>query len=321
MAHTEIEIAFESQRAQFFGTLCVPKDNLKNIFCLFVPGSFPQTRDGNIDESKTQLFPTPLPKRNLFRDEAQILASAGVASFRYDKRGSGKSGGRYEETGLWDLVEDAANAIRALKNRHEFRSSKCCVIGQSEGAAVGTLLAVKDPDLVDLLVWQGGLFEDFRTGTTPQRDDFLKKSRAEQDFYKKNVPLLYHFYRQYDNFWKAVENQASDFKLGDHEWSYSMGLKLFREHQKKPIKEVLPQLTCPLVILHGGLDGNSPVSEATQAHEMMLKHGKSSKLQIFADLDHSFRNVGQSGKNFVQSMADPIDPSFAEYLVQVFRNY
>ena len=95
----EREMFFESRGAKLYGTLTLPKADAKLPVGLFVGGSFPQTRDGDIDNAKTAWFPYPLPGRKLFRDEAEIFTKLGIATFRYDKRGCGKSEGNFKTAG------------------------------------------------------------------------------------------------------------------------------------------------------------------------------------------------------------------------------
>src|SRR5689334_23446508 len=108
----EWEMFFESIGAKIYGTLTLPQAGGKLPACLFIGGSFPQTRDGDLDNAKTEWFPNPLPGRKLFRDEAAIFQQLGIATFRYDKRGCGKSEGDCHTTGLFDLVADARLALR-----------------------------------------------------------------------------------------------------------------------------------------------------------------------------------------------------------------
>ncbi len=68
---------FESSGVRIYGTLKLPNSSEKSPACLFIGGSFPHTRDGNLDNSQTDWFPTPLPERNLFRDEAKIFEDLG----------------------------------------------------------------------------------------------------------------------------------------------------------------------------------------------------------------------------------------------------
>jgi hypothetical protein len=83
----EREEFFERDGAKIYGTLTLPKEGGKLPACLFIGGSLPQTRDGDLDNSKTDWFPKPLPERKLFRDEAEVFKQIGIATFRYDKRG------------------------------------------------------------------------------------------------------------------------------------------------------------------------------------------------------------------------------------------
>lgn len=65
---------------------------------------------------------------------AAVLARRGIASFRYDRRGVGATGGDWLATGFVDNRSDAAAALRALAHRSEIRADATGVIGHSEGA-------------------------------------------------------------------------------------------------------------------------------------------------------------------------------------------
>lgn len=67
------------------GVLEIPRDRALEALAIPVHGSFPQTRDGNVDSSRTWMFPTPLPERNLFIDFRDTVISLGVGTLRYDK--------------------------------------------------------------------------------------------------------------------------------------------------------------------------------------------------------------------------------------------
>ncbi|MDJ0733903.1 MAG: CocE/NonD family hydrolase [Nostocaceae cyanobacterium] len=138
---------FESNGIKIYGTLTLPNQEEKPPACLLIGGSFPQTRDGNLDNSQTDWFPTPLPARNLFRDEAKILEKIGVATFRYDKRGCGESEGDFNTTSLFDLVADASNALQWLRSLAEIDQDRIGILGQSEGAVIALMVAAQNLDL------------------------------------------------------------------------------------------------------------------------------------------------------------------------------
>ena len=93
-------------------------------------GSGPTDRDGN----------SPLlgGANNSLKLLAEGLASLGIASVRFDKRGIGASraaGAREEDLRFDTLIEDAAGWIRLLRTDPRF--STVTVVGHSEGSLIG----------------------------------------------------------------------------------------------------------------------------------------------------------------------------------------
>jgi alpha-beta hydrolase superfamily lysophospholipase len=119
------------------GTLTVPAAPGKVPVALIIAGSGPTDRDGNS---------SALPgKNNAYKLLAAALATGGVASVRYDKRGIGESqaaaaGG--EAALRFDMyVDDAAAWVEQL--RRDARFSKVIVVGHSEGSLIGMIAARK----------------------------------------------------------------------------------------------------------------------------------------------------------------------------------
>jgi pimeloyl-ACP methyl ester carboxylesterase len=65
---------------------------------------------------------------------AEALDAAGLATFRYDKRGVGASTGRWHSAGFYDNRDDAAAALEFLRARPEVDPARVIVLGHSEGA-------------------------------------------------------------------------------------------------------------------------------------------------------------------------------------------
>ena len=78
---------------------------------------------------------------NALNDIARYLAQNGIASFRYDKRGVGQSGGDYWKTGFYDRVQDALAALQYLKQQKNIQPENAFMLGHSEGALISTRLA------------------------------------------------------------------------------------------------------------------------------------------------------------------------------------
>ncbi len=77
----------------------------------------------------------------IFDDIAQCLTNAGFAAARYDKRGVGKSSGKYEEAGLSDLEYDAINVAKYL--RKKYKGLPLFILGHSEGGMYSFIVARK----------------------------------------------------------------------------------------------------------------------------------------------------------------------------------
>ena len=123
-------IEFTSAGARLIGTLATPSAEPAPA-ALLISGSGPLDRDSN----------TKRLRIDVMRQVAEHLATVGIASFRYDKRGIGASSGDYHATGFWDNVADARSALTALRARPEVDADRIVVIGHSEGALIASELA------------------------------------------------------------------------------------------------------------------------------------------------------------------------------------
>ena len=75
---------------------------------------------------------------------AGALADAGILTVRYDKRGSGQSGGRAESATLGDHAEDARAVVRWLADRPDIDRDRIAVLGHNEGAWTAMLVASRE---------------------------------------------------------------------------------------------------------------------------------------------------------------------------------
>jgi hypothetical protein len=139
---------------------------------LILPGFGPTNRDGPIRAGA----PDPL-----YRDLSQVLADSGLASLRYDKRGTGQT--PLSANGplrFDDLVGDARAAVSFLSERTEIRGGPLAVVGHEEGAVVALRLAAEDPRVKSVVLISAPgrplvdvLSDDFRnTHGQPSADAF-----------------------------------------------------------------------------------------------------------------------------------------------------
>lgn len=156
-------VTVQTSTGTLVGTLRCPEGEGPWPVALLVPGAGNIDRDGN--------SPMRLQRTDTFRQLADGLASRGIATVRYDKRGVGES----RDAGFADsslrfstLARDAAEWVQVLQVDRRFRS--VTVIGHGEGALVGMLAArVADADGFISLAGQG------RRGAEVMRDQFLPR--------------------------------------------------------------------------------------------------------------------------------------------------
>ncbi|MGW5861689.1 alpha/beta hydrolase family protein [Streptomyces sp. NPDC055239] len=133
------------------GTLTLPVGPGPHPAVLLLHGSGPLDRDGN----------SPKLPMNLGRPVADALAAQGIATLRYDRRGSGANPGDWRAAGFTDNREDAAAAVRALADRADIRADAIGVIGHSEGSLHAIALAARtDVRAVVLLAGFANLGEE-----------------------------------------------------------------------------------------------------------------------------------------------------------------
>ncbi len=132
----------KSNGTELAGELCLPAGEGPFPTVIMVHGSGPLDRDEN----------TRGQSLNIFNTIADNLATEGIASFRYDKRGCGESDGDYFSCGHHDLVDDASACIEHLATVESCDRQQMFVLGHSEGTIIAAQLAVRHPQLAGLVM-------------------------------------------------------------------------------------------------------------------------------------------------------------------------
>ncbi|MGB1242878.1 MAG: alpha/beta hydrolase [Chitinophagales bacterium] len=129
----ETEITLETEVGTVYGSLKIPNEEGAFPVVLIIAGSGPTDRNGNNTISGSS---------NNLKMISESLAMNGFASLRYDKRGVAKSyhSDFNEEDLVFDnYVEDAVAWLNQLKGDERF--TKIFVLGHSEGALIGSIVA------------------------------------------------------------------------------------------------------------------------------------------------------------------------------------
>lgn len=318
------EISFKSDGIRLYGSLTLPKTKAKKYPCaILLHGTFPQTRDGNIDAKRLYpLFSKKFPKRNLFCDIEKIILQAGIACFRYDKRGAGKSGGDGMTAGLTEFAQDAYAAIKKIRELKQIDENRIGFLGQSEGIMPAIMVATKYPKKVKFLILQGAHFGDY-----DELDEYEFKtmvpiytSRENSENLMKLSPLYYYYFRDFMERRDALKKGKSFYTFTYPKFKYKLSLKRELDWIKKPAYKYVPKLKCKISVLQGELDLNVPKKEALQFKKAFTKYHIPNKIKVFKNLDHSFRNVKKHHNlSMDESSKLIIDPTYVDYFQKVVK--
>lgn len=145
-SYAEAEITVGSGEWALPGTLTVPNGTGPFPSLVLVHGSGPNDRDETVGPNKP------------FKDLAGGLASRGIAVLRYDKRtkvhGS-KLVAIADFTVKQEVVDDALEAVKALRTNPRIDRSRVFVLGHSLGGMLIPRIGGADPALAGLIVMAG----------------------------------------------------------------------------------------------------------------------------------------------------------------------
>ena len=145
MTFREIEVSFNNEESAITlsGTLSVPYEDNKLPALILFPGS------GAVDRDST------LGKYKIFKIIADYLAEKGITVLRFDKRGVGKSTGKFATVTEEDLVQDGCAAIEYLQSCSEINHKNIGLIGHSEGGLIASMLTSRSEDVKFIVIMAG----------------------------------------------------------------------------------------------------------------------------------------------------------------------
>ena len=252
------EVTFANGDATFSGTLTWPEkwNGRKKVpVAIMVTGSGQQNRDEEIMDHKPFLV------------ISDYLARHGVATLRYDDRGTGKSTGDPANSTTEDNMYDAAAGLDYLRSVGKF--NKVGVIGHSEGGEIAFMLGARGK--VDFLVSLAGPGVQGDSILLLQNINALRKSGM-------------------------VMNLTKEFIRGQIKAQNNPWLNFFIDYD--PVQDIR-MLRCPALILNGGKDTqveaavNIPSIEANLPRDRYGRYlDKRTKLIVYPGLNHLFQHCG-----------------------------
>jgi uncharacterized protein len=261
------EIRFLAGRETLAGELLLPEmppspdRRGRYPWAVLLPSWLPRDRDGRFDaDGHPDWFasePMAPLRAGLLRRLALALAERGVASFRYDARGCGTSEGNWPSSDLFTRIDDARDAIGAMRSRPELDLARTGIIGHGEGAVIGLSVAIADP-AVGALTLIGAPARSLR--------DLLRRGAAERgrSGTDREHPLVAALDRDSEELIERAERREARMELqlaGDPE-TVTLNLAGWEQGFHTPAIALGTMLHRSLSLVHGERDAWSHPDES-----------------------------------------------------------
>ena len=202
---------------------------------------------------------------------AGALADSGILAVRYDRRGSGASGGRAESAGIGDFADDARLVMRWLGERKDIDPRRIALVGHSEGAWIALLAASRERRFAAVVTLAAPSNAGAELVLELQRQsldqlNLSPEERARRVAMQKQINAAVQSGKGLADLPPDVRKQA------DTPWFQS--LLTFN-----PAK-VLSDIRQPLLIIHGAIDRQIPVEHADRLATIANKESDSQSVEV-----------------------------------------
>ena len=309
--YREQEVTFENAAAsaKLAGTLTLPPGKGPFPAVVLVAGSGPNTRD------------EPVFGHRPFLVLADHLTRAGVAVLRYDKRGTGASGGDYAKATTMDFAADAEAAATYLRGQPGIDPKRVGLIGHSEGGLIVPIVATRDPATAfivmmagpgvtgaDILSEQGRLIGKTMGASDEQlaqadqlRHQIYTMTRNDPDPADAAVKLkaLAADYAKAHNLPEAaIDAQVAGAST---DW-----FRFFFSYDPAP---TLAKVRCPVLALNGSLDLQVPPGQNLPPLRAALAHNRRAEVIELPGLNHLFQPANTGAPMEYAKIETTLDPA------------
>ena len=303
MVRTE-ELRFRAGDASLSAALTLPDGDGRHPWALFVPSWLPRDRSGGWDRGgHAAWFAAERAIRpGLFERLSTLLASRGVASLRYDPRGCGDSDGAWERTALFTRIDDARDAIGAMRSRRELDLRQVALIGHGEGAGIALSVAIGDPVIGAL----GLVGPSARSLRTVMRAAASARALTGAD---REHPIVAALDRATEELIERADRREGEVRLGVADEPVVLELAAWEQAFHTPPLALGTMLHRPVVIVHGRDDAWAPVSEGRLLAEVLIEAGNDPLLTEVPDAGHDLADAdGRVLELFVDALIERMAP-------------
>ena len=298
-------------KVRLAGTFSMPTGKGPFPAVILVAGSGPQTRDEDVAGHK------------IFLVLSDFLTRHGIAVLRYDKRGTGKSTGNYNNATTVEFTADAAAAATYLRSRPEVDVHHIGLIGHSEGGEIVPAVAAKDAGISFIVLLAGpGIRGDKllaeqiylidKASGVPDEHGTIDRKTNEEIFTavadaanesdaKIKAETLFNKALEEHRVFGDVDKAKASLNYLTSPW-----MRYFLSYDPAP---ALRLVTVPVLALNGSLDLQVPPEQDLDAIKDALRNNKDVTVVELPNLNHLFQTASMGTPAEYGVIEETIDPA------------
>jgi pimeloyl-ACP methyl ester carboxylesterase len=293
------EVRIRAGDATLAGTLALPSGSGRRPWVLLVGSWLPRTRDGDWDRERHPNWFAPRaldgPPALLAR-VAEALADRGVASLRYDPRGCGASEGTWETSALFTRIDDARDAIGAMRSRAELDLRRTAIVGHGEGACIALSVAIGDPAIGAV----GLVGASARSLRTVLRAGVAERERTGVD---RHHPVVVAIDRSSEELIERADRGDADIGLDVGGDRVMLGLAGWEQGFHTPPLALATMLHRPTVLVHGTADAWADPAESRLLEATLREAGNDPVVRF---VDGAGHDLSEAEDDVIGAFADDL---------------
>ena len=289
MPHID-ELRFRAGDLALAATLTVPDGKGRLPWVLLVPSWLPRTRDGGWDHDRHPGWFAPLRGHahdGLFARLADALAARGVASLRYDPRGCGESDGSWETSDLFSRIDDARDAIGAMRSRRELDLRRTAIVGHGEGAVIALSVAIGDPAIGAV----GLVGAPARGQRDVLRRGVAERGRSGRD---RRHPIVAALDRSAEELIERAERREPTMTITVASERVELNVAAWEQAFHTPALALATMLHRDVVLAHGTSDHWSAAEESMLLAQVLVDAGNDPVLQLIDGAGHDLDEADEA---------------------------
>ncbi len=304
IVNKSIDLIIQADDINIGGTLTIPASLETTSLVIMSSGSGPQDRDETLEDFK------------IFKVIADHLSSKGIASFRYDDRGVGKSTGNFVNSTIEDHSNDLENMMDYFKTNKEHPFTNFILFGHSQGGILVGKVAVGNEAVRKVVLMAAPSVPLIEVVTYQVRQEYnetlISKSLIEADVSahnklmrairdNKHIDEAFQVFKQTTEsilYEMNTENEIDSIKIKQQTIAKAEEYRIIYELPSlasflyyDPSKD-FEKLEVPVLGLFGGLDFQVPIHQNKDRMEnALLKSGNNYHFVTFDHANHFFQKA------------------------------